>query len=202
MGAGTLHEKIIAGYIGNGVKKLIESCLKDRGLPADLHFAETRQRFLENYEAGLIVRTRLYPGIAVAIERLRASGLRLAVLTNKPEKFAVLILKALRLHPFFEIIAGEDSLPFKKPHPQSFRTLVRNLDVAPENAVMVGDGPADLRIINPGSWVPRLFAAWGINSPYKMHRWDPDLICLRPSDLPGRLLETNPLPSGEGRVRG
>ena len=54
-------------------------------------------------------------------------------------------------------------------------------------AAMVGDGPADMKI-NPGCGAFRVFAAWGINSPYKMLRWDPDLICLRPADLPSFLL--------------
>src|SRR5579859_2789111 len=71
--------------VGDGAAVLIERVMAAR--PAIGLDAETAlQRYLDLYEAEPLGLTRLYPGVADTLDRLRSSGFRLAVCTNKPER--------------------------------------------------------------------------------------------------------------------
>ena len=88
---------------------------------------------------------------------------------------------------FFSIVAGEGPSTPRKPDLQSYLKILQRLKVSVTQAVMVGDGPADLRL-DPGTGVFRILVTWGFNDPARMVQWDPDAICDTPGDLPRFIL--------------
>lgn len=132
--------------IGEGARTLIERALAATGAvpPADDVQALTR-RFLDLYEAAAADRTTAYPGVASALRELQASGLRLGLCTNKPERATRLLLTALALDPLFEVIVGGDTLAgVLKPDPRPLLHALDALGAAAERAVMVGDSLIDV----------------------------------------------------------
>jgi phosphoglycolate phosphatase len=96
------------------------------------------------------VHARLYPGARDHLQALHRAGHPLAVVTNKPERFAVPLVAHLGLAPLFRCVLGGDSLPVKKPDPAPLRHALQQLgwpaDAASlAQATMVGDGVQDLR---------------------------------------------------------
>lgn len=74
--------QLISTYVGDGAPTLIR-----RAMPASAseeELARTLEFFLHYYGEHKLDCTRPYPGVPEALERLARSGLRLAVLTNKP----------------------------------------------------------------------------------------------------------------------
>jgi phosphoglycolate phosphatase len=102
--------------IGDGARVLLERALArtggDAGTASDL-----LPRFLEIYGADASRHTRPYPGVVETLDGLKAAGLRLAVVTNKPEAATRSILADLALDRFMEAVVGGDTLPQRKPHP-------------------------------------------------------------------------------------
>ena len=74
----------------------------------------------------------------------RFSGKKRAVVTNKREYLAVAILKGLGIESCFDAIVGGDSGLNKKPDPSSVTHVLTELKVAPEKAVIIGDGDTDI----------------------------------------------------------
>ena len=72
--------------IGAGIRPLIERALaeQDRNLPAE-QVDEMFARYLRHYQDHIADRSRPYPGVEAALDRLADNGLRLAVCTNKYE---------------------------------------------------------------------------------------------------------------------
>ncbi len=66
---------------------------------------------LEAYAGALDVHTRLYPGAAEAVERLRAQGYATAICTNKPEMLAETLVQRLGVRGLF----GRWSGPIRCP---------------------------------------------------------------------------------------
>jgi phosphoglycolate phosphatase len=67
------------------------------------------------------------------------------LITNKPRRFTVPLLKALGIdHYFAEVLCGDD-LEFKKPHPLPVLTALKNLSVSAQQAIMVGDSISDIK---------------------------------------------------------
>lgn len=102
-------------------------------------------RFLEHYDATGSARTRLYPGVATTLARLRRRGWRLGLATNKPQAPSEAILARFGLERLFDAVIGGDTAPAHKPDPTHLTATLAALG-APHGAraVMVGDGPHDV----------------------------------------------------------
>jgi putative hydrolase of the HAD superfamily len=77
-------------------------------------------------------------GADAALARLRARGLRLAVVSNSDGRVAQ-ILASVGLAPHFEAIVDSHFEGVEKPDPAIFRRALARLRVAPERACYVGD---------------------------------------------------------------
>jgi phosphoglycolate phosphatase len=100
------------------------------------------ERYLKYYSSHLTDTTVTYPGTIETLEALHSYSK--AIVTNKPERFAVKILSSLGLYKYFDIIVGGDTVPERKPSSAPIIHILINLNVKPENAILVGDGKADI----------------------------------------------------------
>lgn len=83
------------------------------------------------------------PGAEACLRDLRAAGVRLAVATSKPQFFAEEIARRFRFDGYFEAVCGalEDARSAKT---EIVARALRELDVSPADAVMVGDRKYDV----------------------------------------------------------
>lgn len=87
--------------------------------------------------------SRVYPGALEGLQALRARGLRLACLTNKPVAFARQLLQLKGLDPLFEQVFGGDSFARKKPDPEPILGTCHALGLSVDEVLMVGDSSND-----------------------------------------------------------
>jgi phosphoglycolate phosphatase len=127
--------------IGDGMRALVQRALAATGSVTD--FETAHQRFLECYEAALAKMSRLYPGVEATLDSLRASGMRLAICTNKPQAMTLGVLEGLGISNKFDAIVAGDAVPFRKPDPRHLLAALERLGVAPNESVMVGDNEND-----------------------------------------------------------
>jgi phosphoglycolate phosphatase len=140
-GRADLPVETVSGYIGYGAPKLIASAL---GADAnEQERGEALRIFLAHYAEHKLDRTRTYPGVKEALEKLKDHPL--AVLTNKPAAISVEILEGLELAKYFRVICGGDSFERKKPDPEGAQTILHNLSVPAHEAAMVGDSEVDVQ---------------------------------------------------------
>src|SRR6185295_10203517 len=102
------------------------------------------RRYLELYEANLTRLTRPYPGVVETLQRLTGVGVRCAVCTNKLSGLSRRILEELGLMRFFEFVAGGDSTPARKPHPDHLLHTLGWMGTGPAHAAMIGDSRNDV----------------------------------------------------------
>jgi phosphoglycolate phosphatase len=129
-------------HVGLGVRALLAGTLPPGG-PGDADAA--RADFLAHYRAHLVDATRPYPGVVRTLDALSGCGLRLAVLSNKPQAATVELLDRLGLSRYLAGGAwGGGRLPAMKPDPAALRGVLDALGVPPGRALMVGDSDVDL----------------------------------------------------------
>src|ERR1700719_1425567 len=136
-----LESETISGYIGHGAPQLIARAMGGSATEEELKRA--LQFFLGYYEDHKMDNTCAYPGVAETLERLR--DLPMAVLTNKPARISVRILKALGLEKYFRTIYGGNSFASKKPDPFGAITIAREMAMAPRESMIVGDSEVDVQ---------------------------------------------------------
>lgn len=151
----------VAAMVGDGIGPLMQRAFAAHGRTPD---EAAGAEYLADYEANVLVETRLFPGIQAALETLAAEGWILAVCTNKPERATRLLLAALGIETRFAAIGGGDRFAAHKPDP---RHLAGTIDLAggtPDRAVMIGDHRNDIAAAR-GAGVPAIFAGWGYGRP-------------------------------------
>lgn len=135
----------VVGMVGDGVAKLVERALiATGGLPASGLDALITD-FTAHYEANAVALTRPYPGAVAALQTLKDAGCLLGICTNKPAGATQEVLQALDLLPYFDAVAGGDTVPgVRKPDPRHPLYVVDALGAAPEDTIMVGDSQNDI----------------------------------------------------------
>lgn len=86
--------------------------------------------------------TQPYPGVIFTLQAL--SGFTLGVVTTKESGQAEIVLRRLALLHLFQHVQGGSLGLRLKPAPDTILAALAALHCAPENALMVGDTPADV----------------------------------------------------------
>ncbi|WP_339799283.1 phosphoglycolate phosphatase [uncultured Marinobacter sp.] len=137
-------------WVGNGATVLVRRALagninwepasgKDEAL-----FSDALAMFFSAYGDINGQHSVVYDGVEDCLKELAALGCRLAVVTNKPERFVAPLLEQMGLEHWFELTVGGDTLPVKKPDPAPLLHAMQALGGRPGTTVMVGDSAADV----------------------------------------------------------
>lgn len=155
-----LAADVISGYIGHGAPQLVARALG--GTATEQELKRALKFFLDYYEEHKMDNTCAYPGVEETLETL--SQVPMAVLTNKPVRISVRILNALGLANYFRAIYGGNSFETKKPEPFGAVTILRELGVAPREALFVGDSEVDVQTArNAGTLAAAVNYGFGIH---------------------------------------
>jgi phosphoglycolate phosphatase len=131
--------------IGAGARALIQRGFEASGKElAPAYLDELFRQFMVHYEENICVETRLYPGVASALDRLEQAGFVLAVCTNKFEGQSVKLLNALGIGHRFAANCGRDTFPYFKPDPRHLTLTIERAGGSPRRAVMIGDSRTDI----------------------------------------------------------
>jgi len=148
--------------VGRGARAMIEEALRLARIEDDGD--QMLADFLAHYEANIAAMSRPFPGALEALDRLAASGARLAVCTNKRERLTRLLLEALEIESHFAAVAGRDTFPVSKPAPGHLLGVIGLAGGEPSRAVMVGDSAVDIRAAQSAR-VPSILVSFGYAPP-------------------------------------
>lgn len=136
----------IATYVGKGVDVLVHRALTETmsgNAPSSL-FERGTQSFHRHYRAVNGNDSRVFDGVIDGLNDLAGKRIALACVTNKPRDFTLQLLERMGLlQQFAAIVSGGDT-PQKKPHAQPTLHACQVLDVAPADAVVIGDSENDV----------------------------------------------------------
>lgn len=138
----SVSRDFIEHTVGKGSEHLIRSTLAQVQADPALYDAAWA-RYQHHYLAINGDHADLYPGAAEGVQALRARGLKLACVTNKPLAFARPLLEKKGILPAFEAVFGGDSFERKKPDPLPLLRACEALGSRPDATLAVGDSSND-----------------------------------------------------------
>jgi phosphoglycolate phosphatase len=155
IGRPELDDGLIASYVGDGAPALVRRALGETDDPELLRKA--LEYFLGYYRLHKLDHTTVYEGIPEVLSQLAqpSNGVQrlMAVLSNKPVNPSRDIVHALGMGDYFVRIYGGNSFSTKKPDPLGVLTILRETEVAADEALMIGDSAVDvLTGRNAGLW--------------------------------------------------
>lgn len=145
-------------FVGLGIERLAEQAAPRGTDPAAL------KRLIGimggNYTKNWSLKTRTYPGILEILITLRQTGLKLAVLSNKPDDFTQVMVEHYFPQDTFDVVSGAvDGVP-KKPDPTAALNIAAKLEIRPDDIIYVGDTNTDMQTgVNAGMFT--LGVSWG-----------------------------------------
>ena len=148
-------------FIGGGARAMIERALAHTRVQFGKEKIDAMLRqFLAHYEDHIADHSRPFPGLEQALAKLSEQGALLSVCTNKMERYAVKLLKALDLDSRFASITGSDTFAFKKPDPRHLTGAIERAGGSPEYAVLVEDSETDI-ITAKAAEIPVIAVSFG-----------------------------------------
>lgn len=155
-------------WVGNGAQILVRRALAgkvdwEHAEPMDEPlFNDAITQFYQSYEELNGDRSTVFEGVEACLQTLDDYGCRLAVVTNKPERFVQPLLERMGLEHWFEIVIGGDTLPVKKPDAEPLLQAMQFLGGNPDTTVMVGDSAADAKAAQ-NAGLPSVLVRYGYN---------------------------------------
>ena len=168
--------------VGKGSEHLLRSVLKhvlaldgsaQSAIKIEEHYPAAWASYQRHY---LVINGQyagVYEGVAAGLQALRARGLRLACLTNKPTSFALPLLQAKGLDGYFEKVFGGDAFERKKPDPLPLLKTCEALGTAPARTLMVGDSSNDAQAARAAG-CPVVLVTYGYNHGQPVRAVDAD----------------------------
>lgn len=167
----------ITRLIGKGSENLIRHVLATDFAPEEAaqRFDAALASYLRHYLTINGDHATVYPQVAQGLDALRAKGLRLACVTNKPIAFAIPLLESHGLRDRFEIVYGGDSLPAKKPDPLPLLQVCVDFGLSPKQVVAIGDSSNDAQAARAAG-CRSLTVPYGYNHGHSVQSLDTDGI--------------------------
>ncbi len=167
-------------FIGEGVTKLIL-----RALPEEHQDEATVQAcvtaYVQEYERTWNALTKPYPGVPEMLDALVVRGLKLAVLSNKPDRFTQQCVGELLANWTFEMVLGaSDQFP-RKPDPASAIETARRLGVSPAECLYVGDSGVDMQTAC-AAHMCAVGALWGFRGQAELLRDGAQFLIAKPGE--------------------
>lgn len=176
---------VVRRNLGCGAAFLIAHCVP----PGTSDALSTRvlDFYLPWYDAHCRIRTRPYDGIPELMNTLKAQGLRLAIISNKPDS-AVQELAASFFPGMLDVVVGESPGIRRKPSPDTILEAAARMGLSVRDCVYVGDTEVDIQTAR-NAGMSCITVCWGFRDEELLLSSGASCLVRTPGELSERILQ-------------
>lgn len=130
-------------FVGNGARVLMEKSLKAVGDTDASRIEEGMEIYGRIFDRNCTYHVTPYEGIPEMLKALKDKGIQLAVLSNKPDRQTVKVVKAIFGEELFDYAQGQKEGIRRKPEPDGVWYLMEQMHVSKEECLYIGDSEVD-----------------------------------------------------------
>ena len=130
-------------FAGNGARTLIARALKSKGITDSCLSEEILREYMAAYDEAPLYLTEPFAGIRDMLNALKERGIKLAVLSNKPDTATKSVVKHFFDGVFDEAVGGIEGVPLK-PDPTAARAILKKLGISENETAWIGDTSTDI----------------------------------------------------------
>lgn len=123
--------------VGWGDKQLLSPFVKRKDL------AKALSLYRNHHKTALLKYSHLFGNVKYVLGYLRRKGYKLAVASNRPTKFSLILIRHLEIKKYFDYCLCADKLKYGKPNPEILRKIIIKFSLKPNEALYVGDMSID-----------------------------------------------------------
>lgn len=160
LGLSSITREQCRAFVGSGPRPLLEQSLKAVGDQELAYIEQAVEIYARVFQEGCMHEVKPYDGIVELLTALKAKGLRLAVLSNKPHTQTNKIVASFFEAGTFDLIEGLKPDVPKKPDPTAALAIAKQLGAAKEECIYIGDSDTDMMTGNNAGMLP-VGVTWG-----------------------------------------
>lgn len=150
-------------FVGNGAKVLIEKTLKALGDEGLTRFDEAFAAYQRIFDKCCTYRVKPYPGIPEMLRTMKERGMKLGVLSNKPDRQAVHVVEEIFGKEVFDHIQGQKEGIPRKPDPTALLAIAGEFGASPSETLYIGDSEVD-GATGKAAGIDTILVSWGFRS--------------------------------------
>ena len=169
-------------FVGNGARVLIEESLKVSGDPKASRIEEGMKIYGRIFDQNCTYHVTLYEGIPEMLKALKDRGIHLAVLSNKPDRQTVKVVKEIFGDNIFDYAQGQKDGIRRKPEPDGVWYLMEQMQVSKEECLYIGDSEVDAAT-GKNAGLKTIGVLWGFRDRKTLETAEVDDLIDRPDEL-------------------
>ena len=169
-------------FVGNGARVLIEKSLKAAGDTDASRIEEGMEIYGRIFDRNCTYHVTPYEGITEMLKALKDKGIQLAVLSNKPDRQTVKVVKAIFGEELFDYAQGQKEGIRRKPEPDGVWYLMEQMHVSKEECLYIGDSEVDAAT-GRNAGLKTIGVLWGFRDRKTLETAGVDDLIDRPDEL-------------------
>lgn len=169
-------------FVGNGARVLIEEALKVSGDPKASRIEEGMEVYGRIFDQNCTYHVTPYEGIPEMLKALKDRGIHLAVLSNKPDRQTVKVVKEIFGDEIFDYAQGQKDGIRRKPEPDGVWYLMDKMQVSKEECLYIGDSEVDAAT-GKNAGLKTIGVLWGFRDRKTLETAGADHLIARPEEL-------------------
>ena len=169
-------------FVGNGARVLMEKSLKAAGDTDASRIEEGMEIYGRIFVQNCTYHVTPYEGIPEMLKALKDKGIHLAVLSNKPDRQTVKVVKAIFGEELFDYAQGQKEGIRRKPEPDGVWYLMEQMHVSKEECLYIGDSEVDAAT-GRNAGLKTIGVLWGFRDRKTLETAGADDLIDRPDEL-------------------
>ena len=169
-------------FVGNGARVLMEKSLKVAGDTDASRIEEGMEIYGRIFDQNCTYHVTPYEGIPEMLKVLKDKGIHLAVLSNKPDRQTVKVVKAIFGEELFDYAQGQKEGIRRKPEPDGVWYLMEQMHVSKEECLYIGDSEVDAAT-GRNAGLKTIGVLWGFRDRKTLETAGADDLIDRPDEL-------------------
>lgn len=169
-------------FVGTGAKELIKKALASKNITDSESFDKVFTTYTELYNSAPLYLTEVYGGIYETVAALREHGIKLAVLSNKPD-FPTKSVVGKFFPETFDYVAGAKEGVALKPSPEGAMPIFEYFGVRPEECAWIGDTATDVMTGKRAGVSLNIGVLWGFRDREELLSAGADVIIDNPKQI-------------------
>lgn len=181
-GLSSFGEEDYKHFVGDGAAMLIRRALLAAGDERLEHFDEVYEAYLEIFAKDCMYQVKPYEGICALLEELKRLSVRIAVLSNKPDRDSLRVVEALFGKGYFDFVQGQRADIPRKPDPAGVYRIMEALVLPAGDFLYVGDSGVDMKT-GRAAGIFTVGVLWGFRDRKELVENGADAVISKPLEL-------------------
>ncbi|MDF2686395.1 MAG: HAD-superfamily hydrolase, subfamily variant 1, partial [Clostridia bacterium] len=167
-------------FVGSGTTNLISRAMgHDAPVNEQMNVLDD---YSKEYNKNILVKTCPFKGCPELLMALEEKGIKLSVLSNKPDKATRFLIEKCFPSINFTLVRGQlPDVPIK-PDPKAALQIAEAMGLLPEEIAFIGDSPEDFET-GKNAGMLSINALWGYRTGEQLLSAGAEILCEKPEDV-------------------